>query len=188
MPERWGWSFAAIGVLLGLAAGFAAWGARSEASGAATELPAALLTPVAAPVVGGRAPEFEAAGIDGGRFLMSETRGRVVLLNFWATWCEPCQAEMPLLESRYEGESPSGMLVVGINMNETATVVRSYRDALGLTFPIVLDPGGQVEALYRLRGYPTTFFVDEAGVIRFVHIGGLDAETLDGHLDEMGLN
>ncbi len=80
------------------------------------------------------------------------------------------------------------MIVVGINMNETATVVRSYRDTLGLTFPIVLDPGGQVEALYRLRGYPTTFFVDEAGVIQFVHVGGLDAETLDGHLDEMGLN
>ena len=188
MPDWKGWLFAAIGVLLGLAAGFAAWGGHSEASGILAASPAVKLTPVAAPVVGGLAPEFEAADPDGDLFVMSESRGRVVLLNFWATWCEPCRAEMPMLEARYEEEQSTGMLVVGINSGETTDEVRTYGDALGLTFSLLLDPSGEVQALYRVPGYPTTFFVDEAGVIQHVHVGSMDAETLDGYLHAMGLN
>jgi len=188
VPDRRDWSFVALGLLLGLAAGFAAWRGRSEASGASIASPAAVLTPVAAPVVGGLAPEFEADGIDGDQFLMSNSRGQVVLLNFWATWCEPCRAEMPMLEARYGEEGSAGVLVVGINPDETPAQVRSYRDALKLTFPLLLDPGGEVRTLYRVRGYPTTFLVDEAGMIQFVHVGGLDAETLDDYLQAMGPN
>ena len=188
MPDRRGWSFVALGLLLGLAAGFAAWGGRSEASSVSIASPAAVLTPVAAPVVGGLAPEFEATGIDGDQFLMSKSRGRIVLLNFWATWCEPCRTEMPELEARYGEEESAGVLVVGINLDETPAQVRAYRDALKLTFPLLLDPGGGVHTLYRVRGYPTTFFVDEVGMIRFVHVGSLDVETLDDYLHAMGLN
>jgi peroxiredoxin len=188
VPDRRGWSFAAIGVLLGLAAGFAAWGGRSEASGTVTASPSAKLTPVAAPVEGGLAPEFGASTVAGGKFQMSESRGRVVVLNFWATWCEPCRAEMPLLETRFGDEAPSGVLVVGIDSDDTLAQVRAYGDALKLTFPLLLDPDGEVQALYRVRGYPTTFFVDEAGVIRHVHVGAMDAETLGRYLYAMGLN
>jgi peroxiredoxin len=188
VPDRRGWSIAAIGVLLGLAVGSAAWGGRSEASGTLTASPLAKLTPVAAPVVGALAPEFEASGVVGGKFSMRESRGQVVVLNFWATWCEPCRAEMPLLETRFREESSSGVLVVGINSDETLAEVRSFGDALKLTYPLLLDPGGEVQALYRVRGYPTTFFIDETGVIRHVHVGGMDAETLDGYLNAMGLN
>jgi thiol-disulfide isomerase/thioredoxin len=172
-------------VLLGLAAGFAAWGVRSDASGEPTPPAAAKLTPVTAPVVGGLAPELRASSIDGDELRLSEMRGRVVLLNFWATWCEPCRVEMPLLEARYESR---GLLVVGVNFDETEAEVRAYRDALGLTFPILLDPGGEVQVLYRVRGYPTTFLIDEVGVIQFVHVGSMDGETLDGYLQGMGLN
>jgi thiol-disulfide isomerase/thioredoxin len=153
-----------------------------------TASPSAKLTPVAAPVVGGLAPEFEASSVAGEKFLMRESRGRVVLLNFWATWCEPCRAEMPLLETRFGHEAPSGVLIVGIDSDDTPAQVGAYGDALKLTFPLLLDPGGEVQARYRVRGYPTTFFVDEAGVIRHVHVGGMDAEALDGYLHAMGLN
>jgi len=188
VPDRRGWFLAAMGVLLGLGVGMAAWGKGSEAPALSTAAPAAMLTPVAAPVVGGLAPEFEASAIDGDRFLMSESRGRIVLLNFWATSCEPCRAEMPLLEARFGEEASSGVLVVGINSGETPDQVRSYADALKLSFPVLLDPGGEIQGLYRVLGYPTTFLVDEGGVIRHVHIGSMDAETLDGYLDAMGLN
>lgn len=188
MPRRRAWLFVAIGVLLGLAAGLAAWGGPSDGSGTSTASAAAKLTPVTAPVVGGLAPELKASSLDGDEFRLGEMRGRVVLLSFWATWCEPCRVDMPLLEARYEAEKSKGLLVVGVNFDETEAEVRAYRDALGLTFPILLDPGGEVQALYRVRGYPTTFFVDEAGVIQFVHVGSMDGETLEGYLQGMGLN
>ncbi len=180
--------FAVIGMLLGFIAGFAVWGGRSEASGTPTTSPAAKLTPVAAPVVGAVAPDFEASGADGDPFRMSESRGRVVVLNFWATWCEPCREEMPLLQSRYHEQGSSSLLVVGIDTGDTQAQVRAYGDTLDLTFPLVLDPGGEIEALYRIRGYPTTFLIDEAGVIQHVHVGSMDSETLDGYLRSMGLN
>ena len=175
-------------MLLGMIAGFAVWGNRSEASGTATTSPAAKLTPVAAPVVGALAPDFEAKGAEGDPFRMGESRGQVVVLNFWATWCEPCREEMPLLQARYAEKGPSGPLVVGLNMGDTQAQVRAYGDTLHLTFPLVLTPGGEIEALYRIRGYPTTFFIDEAGVIQHVHVGSMDSEMLDGYLRSMGLN
>jgi len=184
-----GWLFGSIGMLLGLMAGFAVWGGRSEASDPPTTSPAAKLTPVAAPVAGALAPDFEANGAEGDPFRMSESRGQVVVLNFWATWCEPCREEMPLLQARYHGKgSSAGLLVVGINTGDTQAEVRAYGDTLDLTFPLVLAPGREIEALYRIRGYPTTFFIDEAGVIQHVHVGSMDSETLDGYLRSMGLN
>lgn len=187
MPDRRAWSFAAIGALLGLAAGLAIWGGFPESTAAATSPAAVQLTPVTAPVVGGLAPEFEAAELDGDVFRLSQARGRIVLLNFWATWCDPCRAEMPLLQARSRDFESAGLQVVGVNFDEPENEVRAFQDELGLTFRIVLDPGGQVQALYKVLGYPTTFFVDEVGVIRFVHIGSMDADQLDGYLREMGL-
>jgi cytochrome c biogenesis protein CcmG, thiol:disulfide interchange protein DsbE len=176
-----------VGVLLGLAAGVLAWGGRSQALGTASGSSVIVLTPVEAPVVGGLAPAFEADIVEGGRFQLGETRGRVVVLNFWATWCEPCRREMPMLQARSEADA-SRLLVVGINASETAAEVSDYREALGLTFPLLMDMDGEVQRLYRVRGYPTTFFVDEAGVVRQVHVGGMDDEALDNYLQAMGLN
>lgn len=187
MPDRRAWSFLAIGTLLGLAAGLAAWGGFPEPTAAATAPATTLLTPVSAPVVGGLAPEFEAVGIAGDEFSLRQTRGRIVLLNFWATWCEPCRAEMPLLEARSRALESAGLTVIGVNFDEPADLVRAFQAELGLTFPIVLDPGGRIQALYQVFGYPTTFFIDGSGVIRVVHIGGMDAAQLDDYLREMGL-
>jgi peroxiredoxin len=187
VPDRRAWSLLAIGALLGLAAGLVAWGGFPEPTPVASTPVAVGLTPVAAPVVGGLAPDFEAMGTDGDEFRLAQARGQVVVLNFWATWCEPCRAEMPLLEARFRTMEARGPLVVGVNFDEPVDVVRAFQKELGLTFPIVLDPGGRIQALYQVVGYPTTYFVDRSGVIQIAHIGSMDEAQLDKYLRQMGL-
>jgi cytochrome c biogenesis protein CcmG, thiol:disulfide interchange protein DsbE len=186
--RRQGWLLLPLGLVLGLGAGYAAWGGGSEASGIVRTPSSVQLTPVEAPVAGALAPAFEAQTVDGDPFDSSELRGHAVVLNFWATWCEPCRVEMPLLESRYRTLASSGLLVVGINAEDTPAQVQAYRDELGLTFPLLLDPGREIESLYRVRGYPTTFVVDRAGVLQAVHLGSLESETLDDYLRSMGMD
>jgi peroxiredoxin len=185
--DRRAWSFLVIGALLGLSAGLVAWGGFPERATLATPSGATALTPVAAPVTGGLAPSFEAVTVSGVGFRLQEARGRIVVLNFWATWCEPCRAEMPLLESRSRTHESAGLTVVGVNFDEPADLVSGFQSELGLTFPIVLDPGARIQTQYQVLGYPTTFFVDRSGVIQFVHVGSMDEGQLDGYLREMGL-
>lgn len=130
------------------------------------------------------APEIALLTLQGNRAALSELRGQVVLLNFWATWCGPCRLEMPAIQASY---NDGGFAVLAIDFNEPAQRVQDFADDLHLSFPVLLDPGGEVQALYRVRGYPTTFFVDEDGVIQILHIGEMSEETLDAYLVQMGV-
>ncbi len=188
MAARRALTFTAIGLLLGSALGLVVWGGiPSDAAPAEPATGAPGLTPVVAPLVGGRAPGFDALDTAGDRVRLSDLQGRIVVLNFWATWCEPCRAEMPLLQARARDLETTGLTVIGVNYDEPADTVRAFQTELGLTFPLVLDPGGTTQSLYRVLAYPTTFFVDAAGVIRFQHLGVMDERQLDTYLDDMGL-
>lgn len=136
------------------------------------------------PTQGARAPQFELNTLDGGRLALDDFRGEVVLLNFWATWCGPCRLEMPAMQQRYE---ETGLNILAINFDEPPDLVQAFVDELQLTFPILMDPGGLIQQLYQVRGYPTSYFVDEEGVIRIIHIGFMNEEQLDGYLAEMGV-
>jgi cytochrome c biogenesis protein CcmG/thiol:disulfide interchange protein DsbE len=136
------------------------------------------------PEVGSVAPEFALADLDGNQVSLSDLRGQVVLLNFWATWCGPCRLEMPAIQQRY---NDGGFAVLAVDFNEDADRVQAFVDELALDLPILLDPGGRIQELYRVRGYPTSFFVDEAGVIRVFHIGEMTQEILDDYLTQMGV-
>jgi len=92
-----------------------------------------------------------------------------------------------LLESRSRTHESAGLTVVGVDFDEPADLVSGFQSELGLTFPIVLDPGARIQTQYQVLGYPTTFFVDRSGVIQFVHVGSMDEGQLDGYLREMGL-
>jgi cytochrome c biogenesis protein CcmG, thiol:disulfide interchange protein DsbE len=140
---------------------------------------------VPAPVVGAPAPAFDLETPEGERVRLADLRGKVVILNFWATWCGPCRLEMPDLEARAVAD-PDRLATVGINFDETAAQVQAFRDEVGVTFPLVLDPGGKVQRAYRVLGYPTTFFVDEEGIIRIQHVGLMSASQIDAYLEEMG--
>jgi peroxiredoxin len=113
---------------------------------------------------GSPAPAFELPRLDGSPPLrLSDLRGRVVLLNFWATWCKPCEDEMPAMERLYRTFGGPGFELVAISVDTDAEAVRRFRDRLGLSFPILLDPGSAVSRAYLTTGYPESFLIDREG-------------------------
>ncbi len=137
---------------------------------------------------GSQAPLFELERADGTMVRLEDYRGQVVLLNFWATWCAPCRIEMPLLQSTFESSKDQGLVILGIDFDEPADLVASFGDELGLTFPLLLDPGGKVQQQYKVRGYPTTVILDREGRIQSYHIGVLTESQLDGYMQIAGLS
>jgi cytochrome c biogenesis protein CcmG/thiol:disulfide interchange protein DsbE len=135
--------------------------------------------------VGSTAPEFELQNLNEETFSLSEMRGKIVVLNFWATWCEPCKLEMPFFEQLHKA-GQSDLEIWGVNFDEPPQQVQDFVEEYNLSFPILLDPGGKVQDLYRVRGYPTTYVVDEQGVIKFHHIGLITEEQLGHYLEQMG--
>lgn len=136
--------------------------------------------------VGEEAPEFELFDLEGEPVRLSDHRDHVVLVNFWATWCGPCRIEMPAIQERYERYRDAGLTVLAVDFDESAEAVRAFGDELGLTFPLLLDPGGVIQRRYRILGYPTSVFIDGGGVIRAVHIGLMNEKQLDGYLADLG--
>lgn len=136
--------------------------------------------PPPSPREGFSAPDFSLELLDGGLVTLSDLRGKVVLVNFWATWCPPCRAEMPAIEKVYRTFKPLGLEVLAVNLTDqdSEAAVAAFAQELGLTFPIPLDRRGEVSTRYILRGLPSTFFIDRQGVIRSVVVGGPMSEAL----------
>ncbi len=131
------------------------------------------------------APDFKLESLSGEDVQLADFRGQIVLLNFWATWCGPCRLEMPAFQERFE-QYGGDLQIVAVNFDEPRGKVGVFADELGLTFEILLDPGGEIQKLYQVRGYPTSYFVDADGVVRVMHIGLMTESQLDGYLAEMG--
>ena len=129
---------------------------------------------------GSRAPDFDLPSLDGGQVSLEEQRGKVVLVNFWATWCQPCEAEMPAMQKMYEEYKDQGFVVLALNMTyqDTPSAVLPFTQEYGLTFPILLETDGKVASQYELRSLPSSFFIDRDGIIQEVVIGGPMAEAL----------
>lgn len=136
---------------------------------------------------GNQAPTFELETAKGIPVGLTDYLGDVVLLNFWATWCAPCRIEMPLLESTYQSLQEQGFVVLAIDFDESAEQVDAFGEELALTFPLLLDPGGKVQDLYKVRGYPTTVILDREGRILNYHIGIMSRDQLNAYLDDAGL-
>ena len=129
---------------------------------------------VAAPHQGFLAPEIELALIAGGKASLQDYSGKIVLLNFWASWCPPCRSEMPAMQQVYESYRDEGLEVVAVNMThqDSLSDVQSFLNIYQLTFPVMLDMRGESALKYQVRALPTTFLIDRAGVIREVVVGG----------------
>jgi thiol-disulfide isomerase/thioredoxin len=139
------------------------------------------------PEIGAQAPDFELERINGGTLRLSDLRGRPVLVNFWATWCGPCILEMPNIQKYYEKYSGQ-FEVVAVNADESQRSVDKFVKDIGVTFPVVLDPGLKIQALYRPRGLPTTFIIDAEGRVRTQHIGLMSENKLAQYLEKVGVH
>jgi len=132
------------------------------------------------PQIGFVAPDFTLDTNDGKTITLSELRGKVVLINLWASWCPPCRAEMPALDRVYRKYREAGFVVLAVNTTyqDSEADARAFAQNLGLTFPILFDRDGATSRRYRLQALPTSFFVGRDGMIRDVVLGGPMNEAL----------
>jgi len=133
------------------------------------------------------APDFTLPSLDGPNLRLQEQRGRVVMINFWATWCGPCRVEMPHLSKLYEKYRGSGFTVLAVNIDEDPHKAASLAKQLGMRFPVLLDTEKKVSRLYDLSTMPSTVLVDRDGRVRFVHRGYRDGyeDTYDKQIREL---
>jgi len=177
-------AWAAVVVLATVLSGCGSGRAASPA--VAPEIEGTLLPSLAQPPaetkpaveLGRYAPDFTLPDMNGETVTLSDWRGRVVLLNFWASWCAPCRQEMPLLQATYETYRDAGVMVLAVNLREERRRVAAFVEDLKLDFPVLLDEKADVGTLYRVRGAPTTYFIDRDGVIRQRYVGPLTSEVL----------
>jgi peroxiredoxin len=137
---------------------------------------------MAAARVGFRAPGFALPTLNGAQVALDDLRGKVVLVNFWATWCIPCRAEMPEIQAAYQAHRDQEFIVLAINVAEDDNTVMQFVEEFHLTFPILLDRVGAVVRQYQVQALPTTLFIDRAGVIRAANVGAMNRAYIEAQL------
>jgi peroxiredoxin len=162
-------------------------GTPREAGFGIIELPEARNTTGRPPAgaVGRAAPDFRLRTLDGGDVRLSDLRGMVVLVNFWATWCGPCRDEAPVLAKLDAAERARGLVILGVDLQEAEGPVRAFVEEYRLQFPIALDRTGEVANAYRADKPPTSVLIDRQGVIRYITYGPLTAEEVQQRLAEL---
>lgn len=170
-------AFLLAGLLAGVVIGVVVVFNGSRSAGAEQRRP---------PTVGSEAGDFTLTDLDGNSVTLSDFKGQAVLINFWATWCPPCEDEMPLLEQvsqQYQGR----LVVLGVDYLEEEDAVRQFGQKNGLNFPLLLDSSGVVADGYYVHNFPMTFFIDPQGFIRAQHMGLLTESQLVRYLKTIGL-
>jgi peroxiredoxin len=139
-----------------------------------------------APKVGRQAPDFALPDLEGVKIRLSDLRGKPVVLNFWATWCGYCVEEMPLLQKVQDAKAGIGLVILAINSGETGARVKEFIQTNGYTFTVLLDRYQDVVPFYKVRGLPTTFFIDAEGVIRDIKVGAfVSMEQIENSLEKI---
>lgn len=159
----------AFAVILGLL-GLLAWGLRKVQAG---------------PVESGIAPDFTLTSFDGRTLTLSELRGQVVIINFWASWCPPCREEAAYLEQTWRKYKDKGVIFIGVDWVDTEKEALAYMDEFDLTYFNGPDIGTRIAQAYNIQGVPETFYVAKNGELRGVHIGPLKSPELDEKIDEL---
>lgn len=133
----------------------------------------------------GPAPDFSLTGFDGRVVTLSQLRGRVVVINFWASWCQPCRQEAAYLERTWRKYANKGVVFIGVDWSDTEKEARAYLQEFGITYLSGPDLGTRISQAYRIQGVPETYYVDKTGQLRGVKIGPLDAPELDDKIDAL---
>lgn len=131
-----------------------------------------------APEVGAFAPVIDAVTVNGKPVELLKLRGIPVIVNFWATWCEPCAVEMPELQQLFENLGQDRIRILAVNLGESMDQVKGWGGRLGLSFDLIMDPDLRLMTLYQIRGQPTTFVISAEGIITHVFYGPTTASVL----------
>lgn len=137
---------------------------------------------------GDKAPDFTLKKMNGKSASLSDYRGKKVIVNFWATWCPPCRAEMPEMQDYYKQHKDDDFVVLGVDLTNTEkdkSDVRPFVKKTGATFPIVLDKKGDVQSTYEVTGYPTSYFIDKDGIIQYKLVGAMNKDVIHKVMGKM---
>jgi peroxiredoxin len=138
------------------------------------------------PVVGATAADFTLPDLNGQAQQLSQFRGKIVLLNFWATWCKPCTTDMPAMQAGYVQLRNKGLVVLAINELEEDAKVREHIKSYGHTFPVLMDRDNRVANMYGVYGLPVSVFIDERGVVQeYIKGGTLTEEKIHQVVDRL---
>lgn len=135
--------------------------------------------------VGDPAPDFAYTLADGSTHTLRDLRGQKVLINFWATWCAPCEVEMPDLERAAQQLGDSGLIVLAVNHSEQVDVIEPFAQKLGLTFPLIANPNRDIIHGFGVINLPTSYFIDTSGVVSYKHIGLINFDFIKQRVEEM---
>ncbi len=139
----------------------------------------------AKPVEAGAAPDFTIPMYSGGNFALVEQRGRVVVVNFWASWCVPCRDEAPTLERVWRQYKDRGVVFVGVDYVDSEREAQAFLNEFGITYPNGPDLGTDISRRYHMQGVPETYFVGKDGQLYGNYIGPIDAPTLNAKIDDL---
>lgn len=135
------------------------------------------------PAVGSKAPDFELKTLTGETVKLSDLKGKKVMLNFWATWCPPCKAEMPDME-KFHQEVGDKVVILAVNIDPQLDV-QAFVDEYKITFPIPLDTEDAVNGMYDVISIPTTYFIDSKGIIQHKFVGSMKLDDMKENVDKL---
>ena len=128
--------------------------------------------------IGSTAPDFELVDLNGTKHRLADYKGQGVVLNFWGTWCGPCEREFPAMEKQYAKYKDLGVEIIAINLDESNYVVSEYVRKMGMSFPVAIDDKRSVFDAYNIGNLPATFFIDENGNVKDMSTGEMSEETI----------
>ena len=143
-------------------------------------------TPQPKPAASGNlAPDFTVTDLDGRKLTLSDFKGKVVLLNFWATWCAPCRTEIPHFVEMQNKYGPQGFQVIGISMDDNAKPVREFYQQYQLNYPVAVGDDKLAERFGGILGLPVNFILDREGRVHAKHLGATDVSVFDDEVSEL---
>lgn len=135
--------------------------------------------------VGAQAPDFEVVDLNGERHRLADYKGQGVLLNFWGTWCEPCEREFPAMTRQYEQFKEQGVQILAVNFAQSDFEVKRYVENMGMNFPVAIDKTKSVFTAYSIGPLPTSIFIDPNGEVKRIELGEMSEKQIADYLESI---